>query len=77
MFCVTHIKLTKCFLSEAYDEAIKYSEKNDKTYVHPFEDDKVICGQATIAVEILEQLDDIDMIIIPIGGGGLIAGIAS
>jgi threonine dehydratase len=62
---------------EAYDEAIKYSAKNDKTYVHPFEDDKVICGQATIAVEILEQLDDIDMIIIPIGGGGLIAGIAS
>lgn len=64
-----------------YDEAYKYATdfavKNDKTFVHPFADDDVIAGQGTIGLEILDELDDIDMIIVPIGGGGLISGIAS
>ncbi|MEA3512569.1 MAG: threonine ammonia-lyase [Campylobacterota bacterium] len=64
-----------------YDEAYKYATdfatKHDKTFVHPFADDDVIAGQGTIGLEILEELEDIDMIIIPIGGGGLITGIAS
>jgi threonine dehydratase len=64
-----------------YDEAYKYATdfatKHDKTFVHPFADDDVIAGQGTIGLELLEELDDIDMIIIPIGGGGLISGIAS
>lgn len=64
-----------------YDEAYKYATdfatKHDKTFVHPFADDDVIAGQGTIGLEILEELEDIDMIIIPIGGGGLISGIAS
>ena len=64
-----------------YDEAYKYATdfatKHDKTFVHPFADDDVIAGQGTIGLELLDELDDIDMIIIPIGGGGLISGIAS
>lgn len=62
---------------EAYAYATEYAIKNSKTFVHPFEDDQVICGQGTIALEILEELDSIDMIIIPIGGGGLISGIGA
>jgi len=61
---------------EAYEYAIKYANENNKTFVHPYIDDKVIAGQGTIALEILEQLNNIDMIIVPIGGGGLISGIA-
>jgi len=64
-----------------YDEAYKYATdfatKYDKTFVHPFADDDVIAGQGTIGLEILEELENIDIIIIPIGGGGLISGIAS
>ncbi len=62
---------------EAYAYAIQYAKDNDKTFVHPFEDDEVISGQGTIALEILDQLDDIDQIIIPIGGGGLVSGIGA
>jgi threonine dehydratase len=62
---------------EAYAYALKYTKEHKKTFVHPFEDDDVICGQGTIALEILDKLDDIDMMVIPIGGGGLIAGIAA
>lgn len=64
-----------------YDEAYKYATdfatKHDKTFVHPFADDDVIAGQGTIGLELLDEIDDIDIAIIPIGGGGLISGIAS
>ena len=64
-----------------YDEAYKYAtdfaKKYDKTFVHPFADDEVIAGQGTIGLEILQEIDDVDMIVVPIGGGGLITGIAS
>jgi len=64
-----------------YDEACKYATdfatKNDKTFIHPFADDDVIAGQGTIGLELLEEIEDIDIAIIPIGGGGLISGIAS
>ena len=62
---------------EAYKYALEFAKDHDKTFVHPFADDEVICGQGTIALEILEQIDDIDIIIVPIGGGGLISGIAT
>ena len=61
---------------EAYEYAISYAKENNKTFVHPFADDIVIAGQGTVALEILEQLENIDTIIIPIGGGGLISGMA-
>jgi len=62
---------------EAYSYAMKYAKDNDSTFIHPFADDTVIAGQGTVALEILEQLDNIDMILVPIGGGGLISGIST
>ncbi len=62
---------------EAYAFAKEFANENNKTFVHPFADDDVIAGQGTIFLEILEELDKIDMIVVPIGGGGLISGIAS
>jgi threonine dehydratase len=62
---------------EAYKYAVDFAVKNGKTFVHPFDDNDVISGQGTVALEILEELNDIDMIIVPIGGGGLISGIAT
>lgn len=61
---------------EAYGAATKYAQENDKEFIHPFADDDVIAGQGTIALEILEKIDDIEHIVVPIGGGGLISGIA-
>ena len=62
---------------EAYKYATTYAKENNRTFIHPFADDAVIAGQGTVALEIVEDLDNIDMIIIPIGGGGLIAGMAT
>ena len=61
---------------EAYEAATKFAQENDKEFIHPFADDHVIAGQGTIALEILEKIDDIEHIVVPIGGGGLISGIA-
>lgn len=61
---------------EAYEAATKYAEENNKEFIHPFADDDVIAGQGTIALEILEKVPDLKQLIVPIGGGGLIAGIA-
>ena len=62
---------------EAYAYATKYADENSLTFVHPFEDEEVIAGQGTVALEILDQCKELDSIIIPIGGGGLIAGMAT
>jgi threonine dehydratase len=62
---------------EAYAYAIEYGEKNSLVFVHPFEDEAVIAGQGTIALDILEGGVDLDAILVPVGGGGLISGIAS
>lgn len=62
---------------EAYDYASRLCDEKNYTFIHPFNDLDVIEGQGTIALEILEQLPDCDIIIAPIGGGGLIAGIAT
>lgn len=61
---------------EAYEAAMKYSQENNLEFIHPFADDAVIAGQGSIALEILEQIDNLDELVVPIGGGGLIAGIA-
>ena len=65
---------------EVYDEAYKEAKKLEKQYsyefIHPFNDDDVIIGQGTIALEILEELPEADILLVPVGGGGLIAGIA-
>src|SRR6202140_5105364 len=61
---------------EACEEAIRRSAEHDLTFVHPFDDDAVIAGQGTLGLEILQQRPNIEAIISPIGGGGLIGGIA-
>lgn len=61
---------------DAYKKALELRDSEGYTFVHPFDDENVIAGQGTIALEILNNLDDIDAVIVPIGGGGLISGIA-
>lgn len=61
---------------DAYAKAIELRDKHGYTFVHPFDDPKVIAGQGTIGLEIIEEMPDVDAIVVPIGGGGLISGIA-
>ncbi len=61
---------------EAYAYAKSYGEKNSLTFVHPFEDDEVMAGQGTLALDILDGCVDLDAVVIPVGGGGLISGMA-
>lgn len=61
---------------EAFNHAVELQEKKGATFVHSFNDLEVIAGQATIALELLKDLPDIGAIIIPVGGGGLIAGVS-
>ena len=61
---------------DAYKKALSLRDEKGYTFIHPFDDEDVIAGQGTIALEIVDQLPDLDAIIVPIGGGGLIAGIA-
>lgn len=62
---------------EAYAEAVRLQEENGYVFVHPFNDEDVIEGQGTIALEVLEELPDADILLVPIGGGGLVAGVAA
>ena len=62
---------------EAYAYAISYGRENSLTFVHPFEDEEVIAGQGTVALEILESCSDIDAVVIPVGGGGLVSGMSA
>jgi len=62
------------------DEALGYAKrlaKGGKTLIHPFDDEQVIAGQGTIGLEVLEETPDVEAIIVPVGGGGLISGIAA
>ena len=61
---------------DAYKKAKELEEKEGYVFVHPFNDEDVLDGQGTIALEILEELPETDIILVPIGGGGLISGIA-
>ncbi len=61
---------------DAYAKAMELQQEHGYTFVHPFDDPKVIAGQGTIGLEILEQMPDVQAVVVPIGGGGLIAGVA-
>ena len=61
---------------EAYAHAVEYTQKHQLEFVHPFTDDEVMSGQGTVALEMLEAQKDLDAMIVPVGGGGLIAGMA-
>jgi len=61
---------------EACEAALRCSAEEDRTFIHPFDDAEVINGQGTIGLELLEQVPDLEAVVLPIGGGGLISGIA-
>ena len=61
---------------DAYAKAIELRDANGYTFIHPFDDENVIAGQGTIGLEILSQVADADVIVVPVGGGGLISGVA-
>ena len=61
---------------DAYAKALELKEKENYTFVHPFDNEDVIAGQGTIGLELLDQMPDVDAVIVPIGGGGLISGVA-
>lgn len=61
---------------DAYNKAIQLRDEKGYTFIHPFDDENVIAGQGTIGLELLEQLPDADAVIVPVGGGGLISGVA-
>ena len=61
---------------EAYAEARRLERAEGLTFVHPFDDPEVIAGQGTIGLELLEQVPDLDAVVVPVGGGGLISGVA-
>ena len=61
---------------DAYRRALELRDEKGYTFIHPFNDEDVIAGQGTIALEVIEQLPDLDAIVVPVGGGGLISGVA-
>ena len=65
----------KCY-DDAFLKAKTIEEEEGKVFIHPFNDIDVICGQGTIALEIFEEINDLDYILVPIGGGGLISGLS-
>lgn len=64
------------FYDEAYAHARELEKKSGAVFVHPYQDERIIAGQGTVALEILEDLSDVTSIVVPIGGGGLISGVA-
>lgn len=61
---------------DAYRKALELRDEHGYTFVHPFNDPLVIAGQGTIGLEILDEMPDVDVVIVPVGGGGLISGVA-
>lgn len=70
------VALVKGAYDDAYQYACKLQEEEHATFIHPFDDPDVIAGQGTIGLEILDQIKDVDAIVVPVGGGGLISGVA-
>ena len=70
------VRLVGNSFNEAQAASVEYAEAESKTLIHPFDDDEVIVGQGTVAKELLQQLPHADVVFIPVGGGGLLAGMA-
>ena len=69
------VELVKGVYDDAH-RACELQEQSGRTFIHPFDDPDVIAGQGTIGLELLDQLPDVDAVIVPVGGGGLISGVA-
>ncbi|NQU61245.1 MAG: threonine ammonia-lyase [Rhodospirillales bacterium] len=63
-------------LAEARDAALKQAEKEGRSFIHPYDDEKIIAGQGTVGLEFLDDFPDLEILVVPIGGGGLMAGTA-
>ena len=61
---------------DAYNKALQLRDEHNYTFIHPFDDENVIAGQGTIGLELIDQLPDLDAVVVPVGGGGLISGVA-
>jgi len=72
---LAEVEITGHTFLESYHYAVEKAEKENLTFIHPFADPLIIAGQGTIALELMEQVPDMDCIVVPIGGGGLISGI--
>ena len=70
------VELVKGVYDDAYARAVEIVKETGRTMIHPFNDPDVIAGQGTIGLEILDQLPDVDAVVVPVGGGGLISGVA-
>ena len=70
------VVLLKGVYDDAYAKAVEIQQETGKTFIHPYDDEDVIAGQGTIGLEILEEMADVDAVVVPIGGGGLISGVA-
>ena len=70
------VVMVKGVYDDAYKRALELRDEMGYTFVHPFDDDDVIAGQGTIGIEILNEIKDLDAIVVPVGGGGLISGVA-
>ena len=70
------VRLVPGAYDDAYAYACRLQEETGMTFIHPFNDDEVIAGQGTIGLEILDQLPDVDVVLVPVGGGGLVSGVA-
>ena len=70
------VELVPGAYDEAHDRAVQIQEETGMTFIHPYDDELVMAGQGSIGLEILEQLPDVEAVIVPIGGGGLISGVA-
>ena len=70
------ICMVEGFYDDAYEKALEMKEQYGYTFIHPFDDPLVIAGQGTIGLEILSQLPEAEAVVVPVGGGGLISGIA-
>ena len=70
------VVLVKGVYDDAYAKAVELQQETGKTFIHPYDDEDVIAGQGTIGLEIMEEMADADAVVVPIGGGGLISGVA-
>lgn len=70
------ICLVKGVYDDAYKKALELKQEKGYAFIHPFDDEDVIAGQGTIGLELLQQLPDMDAVVVPVGGGGLISGVA-
>lgn len=70
------VELVDGVYDDAYQRSLQIQKETGSTFIHPFDDEDVMAGQGTIGLEILSQLPDVDAVIVPVGGGGLISGVA-